>query len=129
MRCYVLTVVTSRDLKLWFSTIISHSSSPLCLLPSQTQGVHANGKDAKTQNLRFVWTHVLWASATGGLIVFFEIECGISSCICLTYCPSFVRHVSDWCHHQFPNGIMPYFVWAKLPVECMLCMYAGVKAP
>ena len=117
MNCHVLTVVVSHDLQVLFNTTISHSSSLLCRLPSRTQGVHANGKDGKTQKLRFVWTHVFWASATGGFIVFFEPECGNSSCNWLTYCLILVRHLSDWCYHQFPNGITPYFMGAKLPVE------------
>lgn len=59
--------VAISDLKVMFRTTISHSSSPLCLLPWQTQDVQANGKDGKTQQLRIVWTHVFWASATAGL--------------------------------------------------------------
>ena len=53
MNCHVLTVVISHDLQVLFNTTISHSSSLLCRLPSRTQGVHANGKDGKTQKLRF----------------------------------------------------------------------------
>ena len=64
MHCHVVLLLS---VKVMFRTTISHSSSPLCLLPCQTQDVQANGKDGKTQQLRIVWTHVFWASTTAGL--------------------------------------------------------------